>query len=363
MRIFPRVFLWPRLQSLSIAAIWACTAALHAQPAIEYVTVGNPGNSADEPQGDPPRQFGAVTNSYRIGKFNVTVAQYAAFLNARAGTDPYALYNENMEITREGEDGSYTYTVVEGKANRPIRWVEAVDALRFANWLHNSGLPTSDTESGAYTFADPETPGSRNPDAKVFLPTEDEWYKAAYYDPTKGGSGGYWLFAVRADDVTADLPPGGPHSANFDAVNRDDGETTDVGAYPSASSFYGTLDQTGNTWEWLEPDPETPDISRRRSGSWENAIGRLDKVQTGESAVGVGGTQHQGFRVAASVTDPGPSMTLTATRVGDSVEIAWTGGSALETATALHGPWSVVPAASSPMKVTLENGQRFYRLR
>jgi hypothetical protein len=70
----------------------------------------------------------------------------------------------------------------------------------------------------------------------VFLPTENEWYKAAYYDPTKGGTGGYWLYAVRADEVTADVPPGGPRSANFDAVNRDEGETTDVGAYKSASS-------------------------------------------------------------------------------------------------------------------------------
>src|SRR5262249_5472270 len=89
---------------------------------------------------------------------------------------------------------------------------EPVDALRFCNWLNNGGLSTSDTESGCYTFADPDTPGPRNPGAKVFLPTENEWYKAAYYDPAKDGTGGYCLYAVRGDEVLADPPPGGPHS-------------------------------------------------------------------------------------------------------------------------------------------------------
>ena len=290
-----------RCQSLSAATLFvlgAASASAAVNPAnravaaappppipIEYVTVGNPGNNLDQPQGDPPLEFGAVGYAYRIGKFKVTVAQYAAFLNARAAADPFALYNENMEITRAGEDGSYTYAVQEGKANRPIRWVEPVDGLRFCNWLHNGGLQTSDTETGAYTFSDPDTPGTRNTGAKVFLPTENEWYKAAYYDPGKDGAGGYWLFAVRADDVTAELPPGGPQSANFDAVNTDDGGTTDVGAYTSASSYYGTFDQTGNTWEWLEPDPAVPDMSRRRSGSWENNISRLANTQTGVSSI------------------------------------------------------------------------------
>ena len=216
---------------------------LPAQPSIEYVTVGNPGNLPDEPQGDPPRQFGAVTNSYRIGKFNVTVAQYAAFLNARAGSDPYGLYNESMEVTREGEDGSYTYTVVEGKAHRPIRWVEPVDGLRFANWLHNGGLPTSDTETGAYTFGDPETPGPRNPGAKVFLPTEDEWYKAAYYDPTKGGSGGYWLFAVQEVSLAPVLGTGLP--ADLDVPPLLPTESTDV-AVPFSQITPGDIDVNGD---------------------------------------------------------------------------------------------------------------------
>jgi len=330
-----------------------------APPVIEYVNVGNPGNKADAPQ--QGGQFGAVGYAYQIGKFKVTVAQYAAFLNARAASDPHGLFNENMEITREGGDGSYTYTVQAGKANRPIRWVEPVDCLRFCNWLHNGGQANSDTETGAYRFSTPETPGPRSVGAKVFLPTEDEWYKAAYYDPTKGGTGGYWKFAVKADDTVADLPPGGPRSANFDAVNRDDGGTTDVGAYRSASSYYGTFDQTGNVWEWLEPASAAPDMSRRRSGSWENAIGRLSSDQTGVSALGVGGTQHQGFRVGAAVGIVPPRPTLTITRSGDNLEIVWPAGARLESATAVQGPWSAVANVSSPLRLKPDAARRFYR--
>ena len=66
-----------------------------------------------------------------------------------------------------------------------VSWFSAV---RFANWVNN-GQGGADTETGAYTLLG-GTPIlsndrfiSRQPDAKVFLPTEDEWYKAAYYDP------------------------------------------------------------------------------------------------------------------------------------------------------------------------------------
>ena len=158
-------------------------------------------------------------------------------------------------------------------------------------------------------------------------------------------------------------PPGGPHSANFDAVNRDDGETTDVGAYVSASSFYGTFDQTGNTWEWLEPDPATPDMSRRRSGSWENANTRLSNDQTGVSSVLVGGTQHQGFRVAAAVQPEAPPIVVRAKRIADGVEFTWSGGSQVETAIGVNGPWSTLANASSPLVVKPQDAQRFYRVR
>ncbi|MDA0811926.1 MAG: SUMF1/EgtB/PvdO family nonheme iron enzyme [Verrucomicrobia bacterium] len=228
-----------------------------------FVKVSDPGNPADESQG-----YGKVDKEFYISKFEVTVAEYAAFLNAVARSDDFGLYNPSMEIDQNGNDGSYTYEAHEDRGNRPIRWLEAVDGMRFCNWLHNGASDGGDTEDGAYTFSDPNTPGPRNPGAKFFVPNEDEWFKAAYFDPTKNqGKGGYWYHAVRADDVVSGPPPGDKTTANFDAVVRDDGEVSDVGAYVMATSYYGTHDQTANVWEWLEPSPDAPDQSRRRSGS------------------------------------------------------------------------------------------------
>ncbi len=98
----------------------------------------------------------------------------------------------------------------------------------------------------------------RKPDARVFLPSEDEWYKAAYYDARLESEGGppgddhYWFYPTKSDTIpTAEAPPGTDFvngSANYDSVL---GDLTDVGAYPAkpSDSAYGTFDQAGNVWE------------------------------------------------------------------------------------------------------------------
>ena len=49
--------------------------------------------------------------------------------------------------------------------------------------------------------------------AKWFIPTESEWYKAAYYDPVAGH---YWNFATGTNTMPTSAPPGGtPNTANF----------------------------------------------------------------------------------------------------------------------------------------------------
>jgi len=163
--------------------------AAHAQapPAVtfDWVTVGDPGNACD-PVGSG-NCFGAVGYTYRIATHEVTNAQYAAFLNAKAGSDPLALFNTDMAtlggITRSGTPGSYTYSAVPGRENMPVNNVSFFDALRFANWLHN-GQGDGNTETGAYTLlGGTPTPSNpmveRNATARFFLPTDPEWYKAA----------------------------------------------------------------------------------------------------------------------------------------------------------------------------------------
>lgn len=121
---------------------------------IEMVTVGNAGNSADS------TSYGDVSYQFQIGKYEVTVGQYAAFLNAVAATDTYGLYNAAMAtdlnvagIERSGTSGSYQYSVV-GSSSRPVTYVSWFDAARFCNWLHYGqpkGLQDlTTTEDGAY---------------------------------------------------------------------------------------------------------------------------------------------------------------------------------------------------------------------
>jgi probable HAF family extracellular repeat protein len=159
---------------------------------IETVSVGNTGNPADV---HPSASFGSVAYPYHIGTYEVTNAQYVEFLNA---VDPIAinalaLYNPGMSDIDEGgilrnifaPNGS-KYDVRPGRDNNPVIFVTWYDAVRFANWLHN-GQGNSDTENGAYTLlGGTPTPSnansiSRNPGAKWFLPSENEWYKAAYH--------------------------------------------------------------------------------------------------------------------------------------------------------------------------------------
>src|SRR6185436_17291733 len=101
---------------------------------------------------DPVTGRGQVNYVYQIGTTEVRNADYASFLNAKAAKDPYALWRAEMDIVRDGEDGSYTYTINDGFENRPVRFVSALDGMRFANWLQNGGRADSDTESGSYTF-------------------------------------------------------------------------------------------------------------------------------------------------------------------------------------------------------------------
>jgi len=261
----------------------ACVASSSQAITIDWVTVGDPGNTADT--SGQPNPAGAVADTFEIMKYEFTNQQYVDFLNSVAATDTFSLYDPDMGtsarggITQSGASGSFTYAVRTNMGDKPVNHVSWFDAARVANWLMNGATSSSSTETGAYTLVGGQTSGvapPRNPGAQFYIPTESEWYKAAYY---KGGStnAGYWDYATQSDTaptaVTAN--PTGIGSAgsagNFANYNRTadwnslDGNVTTVGTNGGPSA-YGAFDMSGNVYEWTE----TADSSNRvlRGGYW-----------------------------------------------------------------------------------------------
>lgn len=300
-----------------LAVAMACCAVAAQAVTIEMAPIGNAGNAADPATGS---LYGAVGYAYNISKNETTISQYAEFLNAVAKTDTYNLYSSGMTtscingISQSGSSGSFTYSVAAGSGNKPITYVSWFDAARFCNWMHN-GQPigmqiASTTERGAYTL-DGATSGvsvSKNVGAKFWIPSENEWYKAAYYDPNKGGAGvgGYWLYPTQ-NNTLAGNTVGVANSANYwdgDYVGYPGMALTDVGAYGlNSDSFYGTNDQGGNVWEWN--DAVIGSSSRGlRGGYWgygySSDLAASSRIGNGPSNEGYS----IGFRVA-SVPEPG----------------------------------------------------------
>lgn len=277
-----------------------------AQVNVDVVIVGNAGNAGElSGQGaggeGPDAVVGGVDYTYSIGQFEVTAGQYTGFLNAVAQTDTYGLYNTLMwndafgcKILRSGSPGSYSYSVSAALADRPVNFVDFWDTTRFANWLHNGQQAgqqdATTTEDGAYTVSGyTGSDGSwitRNPGATWVIPTEDEWYKAAYHK-NDGLLGNYWDYPTESDSILLS-------DANYANLV---GQTSKVGAYSHAPSPYGTFDQAGNVWEWGET---LVDASRRgvRGGSFGSIDDHLHAAFRSNLDIPSAEYNGVGFRVA-----------------------------------------------------------------
>ena len=251
---------------------------------IASVRVGDPGNVADT------SGYGAVTNVFYMGKYEVSISQYAAFLNAVAATNantyivnlwhPQMADNNNIKgISRTGSGTTaqpYVYTVL-GGGSRPITYVSWFDAARFVNWVHNGATKGAETETGAYTL-NGATSGliTKNPGARWWIPDENEWYKASYY---KGGSAnaGYWAYPTKSDTPPGNIVGSGANQANYyngvystTQGNQNSGQDflTAAGSFSGSAGPYGTFDQAGNVWEWADVPNATSAQRVRRGGSW-----------------------------------------------------------------------------------------------
>jgi formylglycine-generating enzyme required for sulfatase activity len=288
------------------------------------VTVGDPGNTADN------TNRGAVSDSFQIMKYEFTNQQYTNFLNSvdAGGINPNSVYNVDMgndirggiSFTSGAASGS-KYAVKSNMGDKPVNYVSWFDAARVANWYQNGATSLSNTEDGAYTLVGGQTTGTapaRNNGATFYIPTQDQWYKAAYY---KGGStsAGYWDYATRSDTaptaVTADTTGIGSagstgNFANYlDDANWNDrgGNVTTVGTN-GVSSAYGAFDMNGNITEWNDLTGLVAGERRGLRGGFWGSFSELslrssfnqDTPASDESDV-------YGFRLASPVAVPEPS--------------------------------------------------------
>lgn len=306
------------LLSMSIAASSAIT--------IDTVTVGNTGNAADT------TSYGSVGYIYNIGKYEVTAGQYTTFLNAVAKMDTYGLYDTNMAstvigsgISRSGIVGFYTYTVDTAFVNRPVNFLTFWDCCRFANWLGNGQLngaqDATTTEDGAYTLNGyTGANGSaikRNAGWTWAVTSENEWYKAAYYDPNKLGGPGYWQFPTQSNVAPGrDMAdPFGNNSNYYGGSGTypiDAGKyTTVAGEFQNSKSAYGTFDQGGNVLEWNESIINQDSVSAPRGlrGGTFNGIANHQKAITIFYAPPNSDYDSSGFRVTL-VPEPSPIIVL-----------------------------------------------------
>ena len=232
--------------------------------------------------------YGSVGYNYQMGKYEVTAAQWASVIAADS---------------RIGDAGS-------GSGSLPTRSTSWYEAAKFANWL-TSGSAVN----GAYQFnSDGLSLLSVNRAMAVstygtvyVLPSEDEWYKAAYYKPANDGS--YSLYANGSDNA-ADLVWGTSSGWNYHS-----GSSLLIGSpnFTWNAGFggeeqNGTCDMMGNVPEWVETayDGSLDNVNEGRAlrGGAYNG-GELDMRSSSRKQYGPWATNGIfGFRVAA-IPEPG----------------------------------------------------------
>lgn len=262
------------LVSSLIAAAPAAGQAVPPDYGFDFVTIGDAGNESwmGTYIGGLLNNPGSVGYEYRIASLETRTSQFVEFMNVLGSLAPdTALIAIPSSWGAGGSvlpDGTVRFTQFsEASGEWPVAGISWRVAAIYTNWLHNDKAATLDAlNNGAYdtsTFmTDPSSPpnlldqATRNPDAKYWIPSIDEWLKAAHYDPNKHGpgAGGWWDFPNGTDDPLTPGLPGEPgaqtsYQLNDPALNE---LTIPVGAYPNTLSPWSLLDVSGGATEWTE---------------------------------------------------------------------------------------------------------------
>ena len=258
---------------------------------MQFVTIGNPNNAADTT--GTPASVGSVAYTYNLGKYEVSRDQFAK-ANA-AGILGITL----QDMTSNGGNG----------VNKPATGVSWYEAATYVNWLNTSTGGTAAYKFSGSTFQLWSSTDAgynannpfRNSSAKFWLPSTDEWYKAAY-----GNLNGTWNNYPTGSDNEPTAVAGGTaaNTAVYDqSVSTGPADITSAGGL----SPYGTMGQAGNVWEWTETASDginnTANENRDvRSSAWMNYADQFNANSRG-SDIPTEGLYVYGFRVA-SVPEP-----------------------------------------------------------
>ncbi len=235
---------------------------------MEFVTIGNPGNAADN------TGTGAVGYTYGIGKFEVSRDMITKFNASQS------LQITLLDMSTYGGNG----------ANKPATGITWNEAARFVNWLN-----TSTGSSAAYKFTtggvndnisvwtatetedyDPLNP-FRSKRATYVLPSYHEWHKAAYYDPV---SSTYHRYPNGRDTPPIAVASGtDDNTAIYNLVRPSSADINQAGGL----SPYGVMGLGGNVAEWTETSFDFRNVGgshRRLARSGASSTGRsfLDRT-------------------------------------------------------------------------------------
>ena len=253
------------------------------------VDVGSPGNPsvgivpftdaiyescADAPSGKKACQsIGGVGYRYGIGRLEVTVKQWVAFLNTvdPTGRDRHDLYADTEspsawpkygQIAKRAraKPGRHYLVGYPQWAGKPYGFANFLRAARFANSVDNGRVLSKSTkavggvkvttrkvrlspktERGMYDMR--RRKATRSKKTGFAIPSQDEWAKAAYYDPKGGGTFSYWKYPTNAG-VFGDGSATAPSPTTLDAAN---GNVTNAATQPLAT-FHQDMSQPGPYW-------------------------------------------------------------------------------------------------------------------
>lgn len=316
--------------------LFVVLAVLFAAPAraqipdydFQWSVVGSPGNApyTGPSAGNLATNRGSVSSVFRIAALEVSTAQWLEFANAvgplgetfRIGDGPIGGYEPDP--TYSGPGSRYRLKGIADAGRLPVYGISWLNAARYCNWLHNNkDISLAALTTGAYdttTFGVNASTGGRTdalarlPGARFWIPTLDEWMKAAHYDPEKNGPNapGWWTFPNMSDSAPIAGLPGASGAQTNAGLTGAPADALLLGSYPGERSPWGLLDASGGASEWLE-DADDPADRLFRLYDGASAFDPflnptlLDALGGVGSSPAAGESSYVGLRVASGIPD------------------------------------------------------------